>query len=266
MNKTYLSLIGGTLCLLISSCKSYLTPAVLGNNIGYLAKPMLSDDKPTGTYVNGAYAAAISPNDLSIEMGMLTAHRSHTFKSFNLSYGAFGFLGKVKQGYSDAEYEEGKLPPFKKSTYGLGLRTSIGYQLVSGNGNTNFRLINWENSYSMEAGDYLNYRKRLFDKGMYNNLSVSNQKNVWTTGLSTEIIWHARKNKNIQHAFRYFIGFTPGAINSFDNGNSVFKNQYDNTPSSKSLSYFLKIYRVSLSYEYSTNINLGNSISLGYSL
>ncbi|MEJ2884157.1 hypothetical protein [Pedobacter sp. GR22-6] len=265
MNKIYLSLIGGTLCLLISSCKTYLSPAVLGNNIGYLARPMLSDDKHSATYVNGAYAAALSPSGLSIEMGMLTAHRSHTFNSFNLSYGAFGFLGKAMQGNSAVELNEDELPPFKKSTYGLGLRTSMGYQLVSGNGNTNFRLINWENSYSVEAGDYLNYRKSLFNKGLYSDISVSDQKNVWTTGLSTEIIWHARRNKNIQHAFRYFIGFTPGALNSFDNGNSAFKNEYGNTPSSKSFSYFLKIYRVSLTYEYSSNINLGNSISLGYS-
>lgn len=240
-----------------------------------MAKPMLSDEKHTQIYTNGSYAVSSSPGrSVDFEMGILNIHRSHTYKSINLSYGIFGYLGNAKfiSSKTEANPNDGGYPNnFRKSISGLGLRTSIGYQIASDNGNVNFRLINWENSLSTEAGNYADFRKQIYRSGIYSDSHVSDKMTLWTTGLSTEIIWHGKKSNDVQHAFRIFAGGTPGLVKSFD-GNlnySVFgtDNTNDRIEGSiaRSFSYYLKVKHFSFCYELSADVNWANKLSLGYS-
>jgi hypothetical protein len=259
--------------LLCSSCKTYLTPSLPANNMSYMAKPMVADEKHTKIYVHGAFAGSESPSaPVTFEMGMLNVHRSHTYQSINFSYGVFGYLGSAERNYTedpDAKPPT-KIPPFKKQISGFGLKTSIGYHLTSGNGNTDFRLINWENSLGKEGGSYSRFRQDLFNTTDYRNLYVSNQNTVWTTGLSTEIIWHARKRVHVQHAFRAFFGTTPGLKKHFDreinNSDLIDDDQWLKTGPNfaRSFSYFLTVKQLSVSVEAAYNFNTALRFSLGY--
>ncbi|TKC64033.1 hypothetical protein FBD94_06750 [Pedobacter hiemivivus] len=246
-----------------SSCsRSYLSPAISGNNMGYMARPMADDDKPAQTYITGSFIGSASPeNAISFAMGMLNLHRGHTYKSFNFAYGIFGYLGEASHKIaeiSDPDDRKNYIPSFNKNISGIGLKTSIGYQVLSSTGNTNFRVINWENSISREMGSYADFRKEKYGAGNYTNSYISNKIDVWTTGLSSEIIFHGSRNKNIQHSFRVFIGGTPGLTNSFD--------RTITTPSiAKSFNYYLKLNNFSFSYELSGNLNSSSKLSLGYS-
>jgi len=239
-----------------------------------MARPMAAEEHHTKIYVTGNYAAAMSPSSpVSFEMGMLNVHRAHTYKAINFSYGFFGYLGEARYGNSTETPETGKptdIPAFNKQIGGLGLKTSIGYHITSGNGNTDFRVINWENSIGTEMGSYTDFRKALFNNQVYEKLYVSDKNTVWTTGLSTEIIWHARKNVHIQHAFRVFFGFTPGLSSSFDRELPLSElGRSDNWVTNNarianSFSYFLTVKRFSFSCEAAYNINTACKLSLGY--
>lgn len=259
--------------LLCSSCKTYLTPSLPGNNMTYMARPMVADEKHTKIYVNGGYAASQSPSaPVTFEMGMLNLHRSHTYQSINFSYGVFGYLGNAERSYTEDQdsQKQKRIPAFKKQINGLGLKTSIGYHLTSTNGNTDFRLINWENSFGKESGSYSKFRQELFNASEYKNLYVSNQNKVWTTGLSTEIIWHARKRVYVQHAFRAFFGTTPGLKKHFDreinNSDLINEDQWLKTGVNfaRSFSYFLTVKQFSASFEAAYNLNTAARFSFGY--
>lgn len=254
-----------------SSCsRSYLSPAISGNNMSYMAKPMADDDKPIQTYITGSYIGSSSPeNAVNFEMGMLNLHRAHTYKSFNFAYGIFGYLGEAHHqiiSISNLDNSVVYTPSFNKSVGGIGVKTSIGYQVLSSSGNTNFRLINWENSISREMGNYADFRKQIYGAGNYTNSYISKKIDVWTTGLSSEIIFHGR-NKNIQHSFRVFLGTTPGLIKSFDGkmSNGILEDYKGNESLAQSFNYYLKVNHFSFSYELSANLNSSNKLSLGYS-
>ena len=214
-----------------SSCTRFITPVITGgNNIGYLPRPMYADSVKAKNYVSAEYATSSSSDGhLTFNYGSLKFSRGHTYHKINLGYGVFGFAGQAN--YSDTTSggyynEPPPIPNFKKSFYGGGLRTTIGYQVLSKNGAINFRVINWENAFSLEKGDFANYRKQLYEtsySGNYLDVYVSNLHQMYSTGLSSEIIF---KNylgiDNLEGSIRLFVGYTPNLSKSYRNISSSY--------------------------------------------
>lgn len=251
-----------------TSCTSYLTPAIMGNNMGYLPKAMGADSIKTLTTVSASYAGSISPSaGTDFSFGMANISQSHTFEKWNISYGAFGYAGKASGGDIDnsAENLKNYLPSFKKSISGAGLRFSTGLHHTSANGNTDFRYLNFENALSFEGGNYTKFRQEVYGNHIPDYVSVSNKKTIWTTGLSTEVIWRARRDHEIRHAFRLFIGGTPNFANSFRSGSKTIDVIRGKNSMGWVFNYFLYIHRFSLSYEMADNVNYAQKISFGYS-
>lgn len=254
------------LLLSISSCTTYYTPAIVGNNMGYMAKPMVGDEQHTKNYVTGSFVAAAPPdNSINFRMGMLNIHRSHTFKTFNVAYGAFGYLGIADHITPTSTTDPNYLNSFKENVSGVGVKTSIGLHSASKNGNTDFRFINWENSINHESGNYATLRKQLHNQHLNKYDYVSNLTTVWTTGLSSEIIFRSRRNNDTKHAFRLFFGFTPGLEKSFDNMNDSGKDNFVIDSQAFAFNYYFQFKKFSFTYEIGNNINLSNKLSLGYS-
>jgi hypothetical protein len=251
-----------------TSCTSFLTPAVLGNNMGYLPKAMGADSIKTLTNVSASYAGSTSPTaGTDFELGMANISRSHTFKESNISYGIFAYAGKASGGDGNYTEEDLKnyLPSFKKSISGVGLRFSAGLHNTSANGNTDFRYINFENALSFEGGDYTKFRQEVYSNHIPDYVAVTNRKVLWTTGLSTEVIWRARNDHDIRHAFRLFIGGTPNFVNSFRSGIKAADDIRGKNSLGWVFNYFLYIKRFSLSYELADNVNYAQKLSFGYS-
>lgn len=274
MKKLYLlALIALSLCL--GSCRTYLTPAILGHNVGYMPKPLTSDSVHSKTYLSAVYgASASSGKSIEFEMGMINMSRGHTYKFLNFSYGLMGYLGTAK--YNDPgdpltndPADPPELPNFKKTAGGLGIKTSIGFHDVSTSGHTDYRILNWENSISTELGPYTSYRKYLTN-GAYKNTYISKMKTVWTTGISSEIAWHPQLNKDFTHAFRLFLGWTPKLIKSFDTdlSTTVFANYSESKPKDRvgfAYNYFLQYKKIHFNFEVASNVNFASNLSIGYS-
>ncbi|KQM66055.1 hypothetical protein ASE74_09195 [Pedobacter sp. Leaf216] len=252
----------------ISSCTTFLTPAILGNNMGYMPKAMGADSVKTLTTLSGSYAASISPDaNVGFEFGMANISRSHTFEKANISYGIFGYAGVAKGG-NDAtvvDNSDNYLPSFKKSIGGIGFRLSTGLHHTSANGNTDFRFVNFENAVSFEGGSYTAFRKQIFNGKIPDHVGVTDRKVIWTTGLSTEVIWRARKEHEIKHAFRFFIGGTPDLVKSFRSGSEAAIDIRDKNSLGWAFNYFLYVKRFSLSFELANSVNYSEKLSLGYS-
>lgn len=249
-----------------TSCTSLLTPAILGNNMGYMPKAMGADSVKTLTNVSASYAGSASPSaGTGFELGMANISQSHTFKKSNISYGVFAYTGKASGGDNDAEDLKNYLPSFKKSISGVGLRFSAGLHNTSANGNTDFRYINFENALSFEGGAYTKFRQEVYSNPIPDYVAVTNRKVLWTTGLSSEVIWRARNDHGIRHAFRLFLGGTPNFANSFRSGVKAYDEINGKNSFGWVFNYFLYIKRFSLSYEMADNVNYAQKISLGYS-
>jgi len=253
---------------IFTSCTSFLTPAILGNNMGYMPKAMVADSVKTLTNVSASYAGSISPSaGTGFQLGMANISRSHTFKKSNISFGMFAYAGEASGGDNDSSAENLKnyLPSFKKSISGAGLRFSAGLHHSSANGNTDFRYINFENAVSFEGGGYTKFRQEVYHNHIPDYVAVSNRKVLWTTGLSTEVIWRVRDNHDIRHAFRLFIGGTPNFANSFRSG--IKTNDIISGKNSMGwiFNYYLYFKRFSFSLEMADNVNYAQKISLGYS-
>ncbi|WP_316800382.1 hypothetical protein [Pedobacter frigidisoli] len=253
--------------ILFSSCTTYLTPAILGNNIAYLPKSMVADSLKSLTSLSGSYAVAVSPDgDISYEMGMANLSRAHTFKDFNIAYGAYGYFGKASNGGTITSPEDSRkyLQSFSKSISGLGFRLSTGLSHTSTNGNTDFRYVNFENALSIESGNYTKFREQIYNSDLPDYVAVTRKKVLWTTGLSTEVIWQARHNHDIKHSFRLFMGGTPGLVNSFKYGSANQRSITEDSSFGFSLSYHLLVHRFSFCFETANRVNLSEKFTLGY--
>ncbi|MGM9475996.1 hypothetical protein ACS5PU_06185 [Pedobacter sp. GSP4] len=268
--KTKITALAYSLLLLLSfsSCSTFLTPAIMGNNMGYLPRAMGADSIKTLTHVSASYAGSVSPDGgIDFELGMVNISRAKTFEKSNVSYGVFAYTGTSSYGdinKNALENSSDDLPYFRKSIRGVGLRFSTGLHSTSINGNTDFRFINLENALSFEGGDYTKFRQEVYSSKIPDYVAVTNRKVLWTTGLSTEVIWRARRAHDIRHAFRLFIGGTPNFVNSFRYGTSAAEDIKGKNSIGWVFNYFLSVKRFSLSYELANNVNFGNKISLGY--
>ncbi|MEH3115966.1 hypothetical protein [Pedobacter terrae] len=74
------------LIILSSSCRTYISPALPGNNLGYLPRQMEADSVKTLTHASASFAGASSPGNgsVSFEMGMLNINRAIRLKDLIL--------------------------------------------------------------------------------------------------------------------------------------------------------------------------------------
>ncbi|OAQ40665.1 hypothetical protein A5893_06915 [Pedobacter psychrophilus] len=257
------------LAIYTSSCSSYLTPNMTGdNNIGYLPRPVNAEEKKSKIYVSGEYNYSAPKGDLEMKSGLISLSRGHSLKNLNFAYGVFGFFGDANyQDTTTLERGESRtIENFNKSFYGFGLRSTIGLHYVRKD--FTFRYINWENAFSTEKGEYANYRKILFDgpnmRGNQ-NIAVSKEKVLYTTGLSTEIICNNAFNENnSQFGLRLFVGFTPNLKNTFKRINNGAMEETDNKFAINVSTYF-KVKRIFANVQLGSEINTSLKAGLGYS-
>lgn len=245
-------------CLGLAACNtpSYFLPAAVGNDIAYLAKPMNADSGKVKNYLSTSYANLSLPYGTGeLDMGFLNFHRAHTTKTLNIAYGAFGYAGKT---YYDKTYNSKTTPDFQGKTFsGGGLRSSISFYDISGN--TEFRMLGWENTLSFENGSYADFRKRV--KQANTDTVSSTLTTLYTTGISSEIIFHARRNIKNQFGFRLFYGFTPGLRNSLINEAANFANK----GAAVDFSFYFKLKNVFGVYSAGGNKGYTGKLTLGYS-
>lgn len=251
---------------LLSSCDVYLTPAILGHNIAYQPKPMVADSLKTKNYVSASYATSSTPDgSINFGMGMLNYNRAYVDKNLNFSYGGFIDYGVAQNNPSSNK----DLATFNKGFFNIGLRTNIGYHITSSNGNTDYRLINWENAFSIESGDYVDFRKNGYNTHVNNtdntgDIYFSKQTNVWTTGLSSEIIWRSRRHAETHHAFRLFIGGTPNVISNFNFNQQNALPYLAHSRLNFSFSYYLQLKRYYMTYEVGQDYSPAVKFTIGH--
>ncbi len=200
-------------CLLLCACSQRIyVPPLLNNDISYQFKPMSSDSAKKSSYISGTlilgYAAAGIDDRLTI--GQLNYSRALTFKNFNIAYGAYGFGGA----YDNNTYITSNSYYFSsKSFLGLGARFSANYFTTSGN--TDERFIGVEISYSKEFGDFLGYRRTIKNQPDFKS---DDQSNLFTMGLTNEIITHNSNHSSLQYGARIFYGhtFNPTDLNNYN--------------------------------------------------
>ena len=83
---------------------------------------------------------------------------------------------------------------------------------ISGNlytnmGRVDFRFIGFEAAYSHEFGDYADFRKSINKQGGY---YVDPRTDLFSIGLTTEVIFHNQGDNGFQHGIRGFLGGTFG--------------------------------------------------------
>lgn len=193
--------------VLLSACSHVYAPALYHQDIAYQPKPSSFDVKSTQTYASVGLNnyAGINYTDF-LTSGQVNLGEGHRFDNFNVAYGAFGVFGDYQYSGSktDANY-------FSDKFFGaVGARFSANAFVTDGN--VDFRFIGVEMAYSHEFGDYATYRQDLLRRGGY---FVDPRTDLYTLGLTTEVLFHSRNNTGIQHGIRGFLGTTFG-YNSLD--------------------------------------------------
>ena len=214
-----------TIVLFCSSCSKFIGPAMTGpNNISYLPRPFILDSTNQETYISGQLSLNSTKNDYtSFGLGSLNISHAYANKNINASIGGFGFAGIVNFAYLNDANTNQNFTDFQKSLFGFGLRSTIGFHIITTNKKVNFRILNWENAYSQEFGSYAKYRELLQSTASQNNIYsntyyISTFTKVFTTGFSSEILINEPfDNKDFTFGFRGFAGFSPLLGSSFKN-------------------------------------------------
>jgi hypothetical protein len=202
MNKKYL-LLPGLLAVIFTSCKHVYSPALYHQDIAYQPKPASFDTKKDATYISGGLNAYTNYNlNDVITAGQLELSRGYVFDNFNVAYGAFGVLGDYQSGQTD----KNSAAYFSDRFFGVvGGRFSVNAYVH--HDRADFRFIGMEMAYSHEFGDYNTFRRNLSNNaGFY----VDPRTNLFTIGLTTEVIFHNQDDKDFQHGIRGFLGTTLG--------------------------------------------------------
>src|ERR1700744_4542951 len=196
--------------MLFASCSKIYTPALYHQDIAYQPKPASFDSVKSATYVSAGIDNFINNSGSDFQQsGQLNISRGHAFKNTNLAYGAFCVLGD----YENGTLLSGDKNYFNDKFFGLvGARAS--FTFFANDGRTDSRFIGVEAAYSHEFGDYLNFRRTVSGLPDY---TVDTRSDLFSIGLSTEILFHNYGNPNFQHGIRGFIGATLGN-NSVEDG------------------------------------------------
>lgn len=259
-------------CLIfLSSCVSYITPAIGGNtSINYIPRPAYNDTLKSQIFGYGGFITQ-GPIDghLSMTAGILNFGRGHSSKYLNFGYSGFGIIGRAS--FKDSTSlglgtTTAPIGNFDKSFFGGGFRTTIGFQMVTNNKKFNFRILNWENAISFEGGSYQSYRKTIYEQpfdGGKQVIYVSNRNIVFTTGLSAEILWNqAFRDPDVQIGYRVFSGYSPKISESFKALNRSNKSEANST--SANFALFIKAKKFFYLSEFGIDNNYGLKFSLGY--
>jgi hypothetical protein len=123
------------------------------------------------------------------------------FDDFNLAYGAFGVFGDYENGSTSNTNAS-----FSDKFFGAVEGRFSAKPFVT-SGHTEFRFIGVEAAYSHKFGSYANYRQMLQAKGGY---YVDPRTELFSVGLTTEVIFHNRNDNGFQHGIRGFLGTTMG--------------------------------------------------------
>lgn len=193
----------GCLVLLMSACSRVYSPALYHQDIAYQPKPTSFDTDKDASYISaGLNTYTNSSLNDAVVSGELNLSRGYVFDNFNLAYGAFGTFGDYQNGSSD------KTKPYyfgDKFFGAVGGRASA--NMFVHNDRADFRIIGVEAAYSHEFGDYAAYRQMVYGKP---DFSVNPRVNLFTIGLTTEVIFHNQNNTEFQHGIRGFLGTTFG--------------------------------------------------------
>jgi hypothetical protein len=190
-------LLGFGILLCFSSCNPNLfySPVILGQDITYLPKPMISDSVKTNYYGSihkGQHAAYNLTDD--IKFTELNATVAHALGKFNLAYSFGGLFGKYTNsslGVLDPDY-------FQYKRFGAYcFRTSMNY--VNKTDNFEFRFPGFEFSYSKERGDFAAFRRYQAAQSHY---FTNNNTKLFTAGVSYELIWHPWRKHYKQLGFK----------------------------------------------------------------
>lgn len=189
--------------VILASCSHVYTPALYHQDIAYQPKPASFDSVKSRTYVSAGLGGNSNTNynDFLIS-GQLNLSQGHVFDNFNIAYGGFAVFGDYENGSND------KTKPnyFSDKFFGaVGGRFSANAFVTSGN--VDFRFIGFEMAYSHEFGDYAAFRKSLDKQGGY---YVDPRTDLFSIGLTTEVLFHNRNDATFQHGIRGFLGTTVG--------------------------------------------------------
>jgi hypothetical protein len=218
-------LISGILATLYSCSDHTYAPALFHQDIAYQPKPASYDTAKSATYISMGLNYYLDPTWTAfLASGQFNISRGYVFNHFNLAYGAFGALGN---------FDEGTFRPF--GAYGA--RASA--NLFNTYDRMDFRYLGVEMAYSNEFGDYANYRKSISNLPGYH---VDTRTQLFTMGLTSEVIFHNEGDKNISNGLRFFVGYTFGNNTLSENymTHKYFEPDFVATVFPK-ISYFLKV-------------------------
>jgi hypothetical protein len=208
--------------LLLSSCSTtipnqILNPALYGNNLKYLSKPIYKDSTTKSeTFIAGNYFSIGPQGDDDAFGGAaeFSVSRGHSYKEFEFGYGGSFLTGKMNYQIFD---NLGKNPKAETARFNaLTLQASINgvlhYQ------KTEFRYLAFDLGYSNEFGNYNDIRNQLSGNRFY---TVITQNEFFTGGLSSEIIW---KDNFLNYGFKLGIKKNFGRVNVVTGASSTFNN------------------------------------------
>lgn len=209
MMKTKFLLVWCCVAMVLASCSHVYSPALYHQDIVYQPKPTSFDKEKSANYISAGLNAYTNTNlNDGIVSGQLNLSRGHVFNNFNVAYGAFGVLGDYQNGSSDTKAAN----YFSDKFFGaVGGRASANFFVTQGR--ADIRFIGIEVAYSHEFGDYASYRQNLQRIGGY---FVDPRTDLFTVGLTTEVIFHNRDDEGFQHGIRGFLGTTLGHNNLDD--------------------------------------------------
>lgn len=202
--KLKLYLFAGSLLLILSSCDNHIyTPALYHQDIAYQPKPASFDTAKAASYLSGGmnYYADQTWTDLLVS-AQVNYSRGYVYNNFNLAYGVFGVAGEYAKG------NEGGTAPdsFNDKFFGaFGARASA--NLFTSYDRMDFRYLGIEMAYSHEFGSFADFRRFI---NMQPGYQADTRTDLFTVGLTSEIIFHNQHNVNIEHGLRFFLGGTFG--------------------------------------------------------
>lgn len=192
--------------LAFQNCTHRLGAGIFGNDLPYLAKPLLlGDSAASATYatlgLNGGYGYA-SQADAN-GSGFAALHRAHTWQYGSVAYGGFAYAGQYRIGptsfnqpvYDPQTRQTISVNPFSgPATYfGGGLRVAVDLNLPI-DSHVDLRILGIEFSHSTEAG-YLTYLRQWIPEGSEpagllgrKRWLVVRDRDLTTFGLTSELV------------------------------------------------------------------------------
>jgi hypothetical protein len=183
----------------LHSCSNHTyVPALYHHDIAYQPKPASFDSVKTANYLSAGMDLYTDPTWADfINMGQVNLSRAHVFNNANLSYGVFGGIGDYEAGTSGKSVYNFSDKYFEVVGGRLSANLFTSYERMD------FRYIGFEAAWSREYGAYSEFRQFLNEHPQFN---VDANTELYTVGLTSEVIFHNKNNVDIQHGIRLFLG------------------------------------------------------------